>query len=87
MLYTITLPNGLRTGIVLSEVMAVEEVLSEEPVPGGVSKKRLLRLFLRNGASFTVDDADRDRFDRLMALYKFGDHENPYNEGESDASS
>lgn len=76
MIFAIRYDNGLRLGINLLDVLAMEEV-NPKDAPcdelGLPDTHRLLRLFLRNGASFTVVDKDETLFDDINNYLKFGD--------------
>ena len=77
-LFTIHLAPDRRLAVNLFEVMGVEEAedSTEETTDADGNKvkvldtrrkpKRVLRIYLRNGAAFTIPDANKELFDKIQ---------------------
>ncbi len=69
--YEITTPSG-RLAVNIYELMGIEETKAE--MESGKPPVPVVRLYLRNGASFMVQDPDRDLVDKIQnKLRGYGD--------------
>jgi hypothetical protein len=85
MFHIIVCPGNRRLAVNVYELMGMEEIVVDKEVvgetPAGpvyrtIPPRKSVRLYMRNGASFSVWDDDRELLDAIQAQIKFGDVDN-----------
>lgn len=62
------MPSGNRLAVNLFEVVGLEECVEDT-----AEQKKILRIYLRNGAAFNIQDLDRELLDDIQRQIKYGD--------------